>query len=323
MKKELNFIEEENRLIPDTIIEELKIKKDQQIYFEKKSECIRVYEIVNKILGPHGFEEFSAGQFKTVAGGSLNCSNRIKNYAIGKGMISNGFTYIADIIDYCQLCIDNSVLIPLENIIEEFEWAKKAINQGYITLHSNGKMRYDIEAIMDITKGLLVEVAFKIDSKRKNIEIELNRDFFIGTSNTDEGQDIKRIKFFGDDFVSPKIKVQIKDTQYFILISENEFDGPRKAELFIAYKVHWKKANTGQRFFRSLGGRGEDIFSDFPALKGIRAERRGWVLREDFKKLKGSEKYKGKSFNNDNRYVYWDDLRDLNDLFPKLKELVT
>lgn len=322
MKIELNFIEEESKLNLNLILEKLKIKKDQKIFFEIASQYPRVYEIINKILGPHGFEEFSAGQFRAVAGGSLNCSNKIKNHATGKGMISNGFTYISDIIDYCQLCINNSVLVPLENIVEEFEWAKKAINQGYITLHSNGKMRYDIEAIMDITKGLLVEVAFKIDSKKNGIEIELNRDFFIGTSNTDEGQDIKRIKFPGDNFTSPKIKVQIKDTQYFILISENEFNGPRKAELFIAYKVHWKKASTGQRFFRSLGGRGEDIFSDFPVLKGIRAERRGWAMREDFKNLKASKKYKGKSFNNDNMYVYWDDLRDLNDLFPKLKELI-
>ncbi|MDO9231474.1 MAG: hypothetical protein Q7U36_03310 [bacterium] len=322
MKNKLTFIEEENKLIPNRIIEELGIKNNQQIYFEKESESLKVFEIVNKLLGPRGFEEFSAGQFKAIAGGSLNCSNKIKNYATGKGAISKGFTYIADIIKYCQICIDNSVLIPLESIIEEFEWAKKAINEGYITLHSNGKMRYDIEAIMDITKGLLVEVAFKIDSERKNIEIELNRDFFTGTSNTDEGQDIKRIKFTGDVFISPRIKVQIKDTQYFILISENEFNGPRKAELFISYKVHWKKANTGQRFFRSLGGRGEHIFSDFPVLKGIRAERRGWALREDFKELKKFNKYKGKSFNNDNMYVYWDDLRDLNDLFSKLKNLI-
>lgn len=184
-------------------------------------------------------------------------------------------------------------------------------------------MRYDIEAIMDITKGLLVEVAFKIDSKKQDIDIELNRDFFIGTSNTDEGQDIKRIKFSEDNFIYPKKKVQIKDTQYLMLISENEFNGPRKAELFIAYKIHWKKANTGQRFFRSLGGRGEEIFSDFPALKGIRAERRGWASREDFKNLKSGKKYKGKSFNNDNMYVYWDDLRDLKKLFPELKNILS
>ena len=305
--------------IPKSI---LNIKSNQPIYFERDGHSPRVFELINTILEPYGYEEISAGQFKRIAGGSNNSSNKIENYATGRGCIANGFTYLLNIIKYCQLTLDNSILIPLEDVIKEFNWAKKAINENFITLHSNGKMRYDIEAMIDITKGMLNEVAFKIDCESHGIEIELNRDFYIGTSNTDEGQDIKRIKFTKDGFVTPKAKAQIKDVQYFMLISKNEFDGDRQAKLFIGYKVHWKKANTGQRFFRSLGGRGEEIFSEFPALSGIRVERRGWALREDFKELPANATHMGMKFNNDNMFVYWDDLRNMKDLFPQLLDLI-
>ncbi len=307
--------------IPQEIID-LKINKDQPIYFKEGDGRIQVFEIINLILGPYGYEEISSGQFERIAGGSLNSSNRLKNYAQGRGVINNGFTYINDIINYCQAVLDNSILVPLEDVIKEFNWAKKAINEKFITLHSGRKMRYDIEAIMDITKGNLSEVAFKMDCENHNIDVELNRDFYKGTSNTDQGQDIKKIKFTGGSLVVPKAKIQIKDVQYFMLISKNEFDGDRQAKLFIGYKAHWKKANTGQRFFRSLGGRGEEIFSEFPVLNGIRVERRGWAVREDFKELPPGKKYKGSAFDNDNMFVYWDDLRDMEELFPKLKDLV-
>jgi hypothetical protein len=298
------------------------IKKDQPIYFEKESELPRVFEIVNSILNPYDYEEFSIGQFKHIAGGSSNSANRIKNHATGKGPIANGFTFLDDIFHYCQNTLNNSVLISLEDVIKEFNWAKKAINEKFITLHSNGKMRYDIEAIMDITKGLLNEVAFKVDCANHGIEVELNRDFYVGTGNTDQGQDVKRIKFQGENSTEPSIKIQIKDAQYFLLISKAEFDGDRQAKLFIGYKVHWKKANTGQKFFRSLGGRGEEIFTDFPTLKGIRVERRGWAEREDFKELPPETIYKGMSFNADNMYVYWEDLKKMEELFPKLPALI-
>jgi hypothetical protein len=312
------------------MIEKIKISDEikklnltnEPIYFEKENELPKVFELINLILGPYGYEEFSVGQFKHIAGGSLNSANLIKNYATGNGSISNGFTYIKDIINYCQKSLDNSVLIPLEDVIKEFNWAKKAINNKFITLHSNGKMRYDIEAIMDITKGNLNEVAFKIDCKNQGIDIELNDEFYAGTSNTDKGQDVKKIKFTNETFIEPNIKIQIKDAQYFLLVSKAEFDGDRQAKLFIGYKVHWKKANTGQRFFRSLGGRGEEIFSDFPTLSGIRVERRGWAQREDFKELPPKTLYKGNAFNADNMYVFWIDLRDMNNLFPLLSSLV-
>ncbi len=311
----------EKIIIPQSIAN-LSINSTEPIYFEKEGNTPKVFEIVNTILEPYGYEEFSCGQFKRVAGGSANSSKKIKNYATGKGSISNGFTHMEDIINYCQTILDNSVLIPLEDVIKEFNWAKKAINEKFITLHSNGKMRYDIEAIMDITKGLLNEVAFKIDCKNHEIEIELNRDFYAGTNNTDQGQDVKKIKFLEENSIEPSIKIQIKDAQYFLLVSKAEFDGDRQAKLFIGYKVHWKKANTGQRFFRSLGGRGEEIFSDFPTLSGIRVERRGWALREDFIDLPADQNYKGMSFNNDNMCVYWDSLRDMKNLFPKLRNLI-
>lgn len=306
--------------IPENI---LSIKDKQPIYFEKKDGLPRVFELVNLILGPYEYEEFSLGQFKHIAGGSANSSNKIKNYATGKGSIANGFTYIGDIVNFCQASLDNSVIVPLEDVIKEFNWAKKAINEKFITLHSNGKMRYDIEAIMDITKGMLNEVAFKIDCINQGIEVELNRDFYAGTSNTDQGQDVKKIKFSTGVLIEPSIKIQIKDAQYFLLVSKAEFDGDRQAKLFVGYKVHWKKANTGQKFFRSLGGRGEEIFSDFPTLRGIRVERRGWALREDFNELPPKEMYKGMSFNADNMFVFWDDLKNMEDLFPVLPSLVT
>lgn len=306
--------------VPESL---LSIKDGQPIYFEQVTELPRVFEVVNLVLGSYEYEEFSLGQFKHIAGGSANSANKIKNYATGKGSITHGFTYIKDIIIFCQIALDNSVMIPLEDVIKEFNWAKKAINQKFITLHSNGKMRYDIEGIMDITKGMLNEVAFKIDCMNHGIEIELNRDFYAGTSNTDQGQDVKKIKFSTKSFIEPSIKIQIKDAQYFLLVSKSEFDGDRQAKLFIGYKVHWKKANTGQKFFRSLGGRGEEIFSDFPILSGIRVERRGWALREDFKGLPSKQKYKGMSFNADNMFVFWENLRNMEELFPKLSSLVS
>lgn len=304
--------------VPDSL---LAIEDSKPIYFEKSGSSPKVFELVNLILAPYEYEEFSLGQFKHIAGGSANSANKIKNYAEGKGVIANGFTHITDIIRYCQDVLDNSIIVPLEDVIKEFNWAKKAINEKYITLHSNGKMRYDIEAIMDITKGMLNEVAFKIDCRNQGIEIELNKDFYTGTGNTDQGQDVKNIKFPTEDFIAPSIKIQIKDAQYFLLVSKKEFDGDRQAKLFIGYKVHWKKANTGQKFFRSLGGRGAEIFSDFPTLNGIRVERRGWALREDFRELPPKKAYKGTSFNADNMFVFWDDLRKMEDLFPKLSFL--
>lgn len=306
--------------IPGNILD-LGIKDSQSIYFERDNNSPKVFELVNAILEPYGYEEISLGQLRRVAGGSVNSSNKIKNFASGRGAITNGFTYMPNIIEYCQSVLNNSVLIPLESVIKEFNWAKKAINEHFITLYSNGKTRYDIEAIMDITKGLLNEVAFQIDCGDHGITVELNRDFYEGIANTDEGQDIKRIKFSKNDFIVPRIKIQVKDVQYFLLISKNEFKGDRQAGLFIGYKVHWKKANTGQRFFRSLGGRGEEIFYDFPLLSGIRVERRGWSLREDFRDLPAGSSYKGMNFNNDNMFVYWDDLKDMKDLFPRLQSL--
>lgn len=308
--------------IPEKVTD-LNIKDTQPVYFEKDSSLPKVFEVVNIILEPYGYEEISLGQFRRIAGGSANSSKKIENFATGRGAIVNGYAHLPNIIEYCQLVLDNSILIPLEAVIEEFNWAKKAINKKFLTLYSNGKTRYDIEAMMDITKGLLNEVAFKVDCEKHGIKIGLNREFYDGTSNTDGGQDVDKIKFSGGDFIAPKIKIQIKDAQYFMLITEGEFNGDRRAKLFIGYKVHWKKASTGQRFFRSLGGRGEEIFSDFPQLNGIRVERRGWAIRSDFKNLPAGERYRGMSFNNNNMYVYWDDLKDMEELFPKLSSLVT
>jgi len=297
------------------ICDDLGIEPEQKIYFHKDNGDKKVYEIVNFLLTPYGFENFTEGQFKRIAGGSSISANLIKNYATGRGAIINGYTYIKDIMEYCNYCLKNSIFIPIERVIEEFNWAKKAINNGYITLYSGRGKRYDIEGIIDITKGLLAEVAFEIDGKEHGWHIKLNRDFYEGKTTTDEGQDVKGVSRDGRMFRKPKCKIQIKDVQYFLLIPFKEFYGSRRADIFIGYKTHWQKEFTAQRFFRSLGGKGEDIFDDFPPLDGIRVERRGWAIRSDFSHLPPGEVYKGNSFNDDNMFVYWEELRDIGKFF--------
>jgi hypothetical protein len=304
----------------EDVCKKFKLKKDQKIYFLQKNPGLKqVYEVVNELLCPLGFESYTEGQFKRIAGESSVSSNMIKNYDNSRSFVSNGYTYIKDILDYCNGCLKNSVFIPLDRVIEEFNWAKKAINQGFITLYSGGGKRYDIEAIIDITKGLLPEVAFEYDAKKFGLEIQLNREFYEGKTVTDEGQDVKLLKKENEKIRKPKIKIQIKDVQYFLLVTKEEFDGPRKADVFIGYKTHWQKESTAQRFFRSLGGKGEEIFNDFPSLKGIILERRGWAKREDFKRLPPKTNYKSCSFDNDNMYVYWEDMRKIDTLFTEVE----
>ncbi len=99
--------------IPDNIANR-GIKEDTNIFFEEENALPRVFEIVNEILGPYGYESVSLGQFRRVAGGSANSSNKIENLAQGNGSIKNGFTSFKKISEYCQSVLDNSILIPLE-----------------------------------------------------------------------------------------------------------------------------------------------------------------------------------------------------------------
>ena len=121
-----------SEIVEAEVSSQLNIGLRDPIYFEKKiDDGLLVFEIVNFVLERYGFENFSIGQFKRIAGGSANSSNKIRNYATGYGIIANGFTYLGDIVSYCQLALDNSLLIPLEDVIGEFKWAKKAINENY------------------------------------------------------------------------------------------------------------------------------------------------------------------------------------------------
>lgn len=288
------------------------VSSREKIYFhQERNHRKRVYEIVNELLLPYGFEDFSEGQFKRIAGGSIHSSNKINNYVLGFGSISHGYTHIVDVVEYCKEVLDNSVFIPLEKVIEQFEWAKTAINKGYITRYSGGGARYDIEAMIDIAKGMMPEVAFQMDAKKCfGCEIDLDREFYGGPLKTDEGRDVAKIRR-DDGWHDPNLKVQIKDVQYFLLVPVEEYRGTRSAEVYVAYRTHWSKAHTAQQFFRALGGISEKIFNDFPPLRGITVERRGWAKKEDFKHLSPKESYMGLTFNADNMFVYWSNLRDM------------
>jgi hypothetical protein len=163
--------------------------------------------------------------------------------------------------------------------------------------------------MIDIAIGMMPEVAFQIDAKTNfNCEIELDREFYGGPMQTDEGWDVRQIKK-DTGWRRPRQKIQIKDVQYFLLVPRDEFYGRRAAELFVAYCTHWNKAYTAQQFLRALGGRGDEVFNDFPALDGIRVARRGWATTEDFRHLPPRESYRNLRFNADNMFVYYEDLR--------------
>lgn len=296
----------------DAVCSYLRVETGEKVYFhQEKPGKKKVYEIVNELLVPYGFENFSEGKFKRIAGGSVYSSNKIKNYATGYGKISYGYTYIENVVKYCKEVLDNSIFVHLERVIEQFDWAKTAINEGYITRYSGGGERYDIEAMIDIAKGMMPEVAFQIDTvKNFGCEIELDREFYGGPLETDEGWDVAKVKK-GNRRRDPKLKVQIKDVQYFLLVPVEEFYGTRSAEVYVAYRTHWSKAYTAQQFLRALGGMGEKIFDDYPPLEGIRVERRGWAKKGDFKRLRPKKSHMGLSFNADNMFVYWDNLRNI------------
>lgn len=296
----------------DTVCNHLGVGDQEKIYFHNEGQgSKKVYEIVNELLTSYGFEDYSEGQFKRIAGGSSFSSNIIKNYATGFGRIKRGYTYLGDIVEYCIKVLDNSIFIPLEKVIEQFQWAKTSINEGYITRYSGGGERYDIEAMIDIAKGMMPEVAFQIDAKENfGCEIELDREFYGGPSVTDGGWDVKEVREAGG-WRQPKLKVQIKDVQYFLLVPVREFYGTRSADVFVTYCTQWNKACTAQQFFRALGGKGEEVFNDFPPLEGVRVARRGWAKREDFQQLPPKESYKSLRFNADNMFVYYDELRNI------------
>ena len=304
----------------NAVCSHFKVKPGDRIYFHQRTpDKKKVFEIVNELLVPYGFGVFSEGQFKRIADGSAHSSNKIRNYASGYGKISYGYTHIENIVEYCKGVLRNSVFVPLAKVIEQFEWAKTAINKGYITRYSGGGERYDIEAMIDIAKGMMPEVAFQVDAKENfSCQIDLDREFYGGPLETDEGWDVAKVKE-ETQWRDPKLKVQIKDVQYFLLVPVEEFYGTRSADVYVAYRTHWSKAYTAQRFLRALGGISEQIFNDFSPLEGIRVERRGWAEKGDFAHLPPKKSHMGLSFTADNMFVYWNDLRDIRSFpFEKL-----
>lgn len=289
----------------------LDIDRDEKIYFKMDDDDKpKVNQIVNDLLVPYGFESYSENQFERIAGGSKHSSNKIRNYHSDdkRGTIKYGYTYLNDILAYCKERLESSVLIPMDKVYEEFRWAKKMINSGNLTLHSGRGKRYDIQAMLDVVKGNLCEVGFKIDAKNNGVDVGLNREMYSNKTTTDEGQDVK---YVGDENNKPNSKIQIKDIKYFFLVEESEFNGNRAADYFVGYRTQWNKENTGQRFLRSLGSQADKIFDDYPELDGIRVSRKGWAMRDDFDELPSGDRYKGKSFRDDNMFVYYDDLRDM------------
>ncbi|KXA97443.1 hypothetical protein AKJ37_02985 [candidate division MSBL1 archaeon SCGC-AAA259I09] len=238
----------------------------------------------------------------------------IENYRTGRGKVKYGYTKVKDIARYCIKALENSCFVPFDDVLEWFKWSKRAVNKGYITRRSRGKERYDIEAMLDLTKGHMPEEAFRQIAERKGYEVKLDRELYGGTRDTDEGQDV--LKFSDDDegLKEPRLKVQIKDVQWFCLVPENEFEGSRSADIYVGFKTHWRKSDLGQKLFRHFDSEGE-VFGEFEPLQGIRVENRGWAYPDDFDYLPSGQTHKGQSFQNDNYYVYWENLRDFDD-FP-------
>lgn len=302
------------------ICSELNLSEDERIYFESSDNEMSVYEVVNYILSPRGFREFSENQFKRVAGGSKHSANLIKNYEEGYGRITNGYTFIDDILSFCQNRIENSVVVPKDKIKEIFKWSVKVVNQDSIPLRN----RNSISAMMDITKGLISEEAFKIDCYKNGYNIDLNRKIYDDYGDTDMGRDLCLIKD-NNGFREPNYDVQIKDSRYFLLVSEKEFNSlDKKADYYVGYESQWKKTSD-QLIINSLCQEESELNDIFKSanINGIRVLRRGWAERKDFNRLPKNESHKGMSFSrNNNMFVYFDELRNMDYFFNRVMEKV-
>lgn len=313
---------EENLTLEEELVDEsledicsaIDIDRDERVFFDAE-EGQSVYEVVNALLAPYGFEQYSYNQFKRIAGGSKHSSNKITNYhpEDEQGYVTNGYTYIEDIVEFCRTEVEQSLWIPFTEIEELVTFAEDIINSGNISLHSGGGKRYDVQAVFDIVKGGLSEKALQIDAQNHGYTITLNESLFAGKSNTDDGQDIDTI-IEQNNPRQPKTKVQIKDTQYFMLVPMQEFWGSREAEYFVGYKAHWNKSDMGQKLINSLSN--NSVFEQVGELDGIRVSRRGWATKADFEPLDKGESVHGKEFTrNSNMYVYYDDLRSMDTFF--------
>jgi len=304
---------EPDTLIPFKSCEDALCSKQQRLTNEDISDFLG-HQGVNKILMEFGFEPYSKGQFERIGGGSSRSDDLIPNYYNGHGRVKYGYTKGEDLAKYCVNTLENSVFIDRDDVLEWLKWSMRAVNEGFITRYSGSKRRYDIEAFLDITKGHMPEEGFKKDALESfSCEIKLDRDLYGTSLDTDEGADVKYIEENGGTR-APKMKVQVKDVQWNFLVSKNEFEGTRKAEIYVGYKTHWPKEVLGQKLLSYIDT--ESRIFDKDPLEGVRVERRGWGWPDDFVFLPRGEKKKNKTaFRNDNYYIYWTDLRPM-ETFP-------
>lgn len=295
------------------------LEPDDKLYFKKDAnKNPRVHEFVNEILEPYGFKSYSEWQFEHIAGGGSNSMNKIPNLEEGYGSISNGFTTVRHVLTYCYNRYNNSVKIPISRVKEEMEWASELIDEGDISLYSGNSIgkRDDIDAIFDILKGRLAEVALVRDAENHGIDIKIDDSIYQGSQNTDSGRDVKSIKMDGE-YVDLDSKIQVKNITHYLLVSQQEYFGDCGGDYYVAYDTQWNPKTTGRRLFSTLTN--DFLFGDFEELDGLRVERRGWAYSDDFQELPAGESYKGKKFDrDDNMVVHREELRDMSTFFEEI-----
>ena len=71
-----------NLNIQTEVLNHFSIEPSEKIYFHLDKGRKKVFEIVNSLLTPYGFGNYSEGQFKRIAGGSSNSSNKIADISL-------------------------------------------------------------------------------------------------------------------------------------------------------------------------------------------------------------------------------------------------
>lgn len=271
----------------------LNIDLEEEITFEKGEP--KVYEVVNALLEPYGFEECSENGFKREAGGHSYSANKIKNYGDSS---KHGYTYLEDIIDYCRNEVENSVWISQNKVQEELNRIQSWVDNGNIMVGERSKS----QTILRTLTGFLAEEGMKKDAEQyNNTDIKLDREEYNSSQITDGGIDVHKV-----NNEEPDINIQIKKVQLYLLVDIDEFFG-KDASHYIGYEVHVKNEHE-----LMSGG------------TGVRVSRGGWAKEEDFSLLPkdvNSEKYSSISFGrNHNMAVPTTDLRPMTELFDKMSD---
>lgn len=273
------------------ISEKLGINKNDKITFEKGE--TKVYQVVNALLEPYGFEKFSENGFKREAGGRSFSENKIKNYG---DTTKHGFTYLQDIVTYCNNRLENSVWISKDKVQEERHRIQNWVDNGNIMVGERSKS----QTILRTLTGFLAEEGMRKDAKKyNNTNIELDREEYNDSRETDGGIDIHKVN--NED---PDINIQIKKVQLYLLVDVDEFFG-KDASHYVGYDVHVKNEH--------------ELMS---GSCGVRVSRGGWAKQEDFSLLPkdvSSDKYSSISFGrNHNMAVPTSKLRPMTEMFDKM-----